>query len=62
MLARIDRLRALGVPGRLVAAAPAELPPAAAALEALPLEPTLAALRRWGVEPAVAAACCEPLT
>ena len=61
MLARVDRLRALGVPGHLLVREPTELPPAAAALAALPLEPTLAALRRWGVEPAVAATCCERL-
>ena len=61
MLARVDRLRALGVPERLMVTDPTELPPAAAALAALPLEPTLAALRRWGVEPAVAATCCERL-
>ena len=61
MLARVDRLRALGVPERLVVTDPTELPPAAAALAALTLEPTLAALRRWGVEPAVAATCCERL-
>ena len=59
MLARVDRLRALGVPGHLLVREPTEMPPAAAALAALPLEPTLAALRRWGVEPAVAATCCE---
>ena len=61
MLARVDRLRALGVPGHLLVREPTEMPPAAAALAALPLEPTLAALRRWGVEPAVAATCCERL-
>jgi len=61
MLARVDRLRALGVPERLVVTGPTELPPAAATLAALPLEPTLAALRRWGVEAAVAATCCERL-
>ena len=59
LLARVDKLKALGVPPRAMREASAEQPPSAAEVAALPLEPLLAALRRWGVEPAVAGACCE---
>ena len=59
LLARVDKLKALGVPPGAMREASAEQPPSAAEVAALPLEPLLAALRRWGVEPAVAGACCE---